>query len=506
MTNDVQPIVSARGVTKHFGGITALAGVGLTVLAGEVHALVGENGAGKSTLMNILAGVLPPDEGELIIAGERLTDLDPIRAHEHGIGFVRQDPTVLPDLTVRENVTLGVERRRFGWFESSVGERDVRACLARVQLDHLIDVPVERLSIAQRHLLDVAKVLFTRPKVLIMDEPTAALTPSEAELLFAIIREQAAEGGSVIYISHRFDEIFALADRATVLRDGCVVGVVNLTEVDQDQLITMMVGRELGAAFPHRSAERPAGTDDTVRITLPGLLREVRPADPDLTVRGGEILAIAGLVGSGRTELVEGIFGAGEQRNISVELSGTALRHRTPARTAQRGLALVPEDRRRQGLIGMMSIADNITLGIPRRISIGGLVRPRAEQQIAAGAIQSLAIKAEDPSRDVSTLSGGNQQKVVIAKWVVRDSRVFLFDEPTKGVDVGARVSIYNQIYDLAAQGCAVIVVSSEMSEVLGLSDSILVMREGRPSSYMLTSEASAEDVLRAALGRSATP
>ncbi len=499
-----EPAIRATGIVKTFPGVRALRGVDLEVLPGEVHALVGENGAGKSTLMNVLSGVLKPDEGVITLGGRDHASLDPAQAQSLGVGFVHQEPAALTDLSVMENMTLGSESRRLRMFET--GDQDARALeeLRRVGLEIGPDMPVGRLSIAQRHLLDVAKTLHHEPRVLIMDEPTATLTPTDAERLFGIVRDHVAGGGSVIYISHRLEEIFAIADRVTVLRDGAVVGTLGLADsgIDQDGLIAMMVGRRIEALFPDR--EPPAGTGAVTSLVVRGLLADVRPEDPDLEVRPGEILGIAGLIGSGRTELVEALFGVNPALDLQVEIDGRPVALDSPGAAAAAGIALVPEDRRGQGLVGVMTVGENLTLTVPDRIASRGWISRRRQRELARDLVERLEIRTFGPGQVVGTLSGGNQQKVVIAKWMARDSRVFIFDEPTKGVDVGARSEIYRQIVDLADRGRIVIVVSSELIEILGLSDRVLVMRQGAPAALLETARTDEEEIMRAAFGRAA--
>ncbi len=502
LETQTEPVIAVRGVSKSFPGVRALHDVDLEVGRCEVHALLGENGAGKSTLMNVLAGALRPDTGELLVGGQRVGHLDAVAAQAAGIGFVRQEPNVLDDLSVLENMTLGAERRRFGLLEAREGDQEALACLERVGLDVDPRRQVATLPLAKKQLLAVAKTLFQRPRVLIMDEPTATLTFGEADRLFEIVAEEVAAGGSVIYISHRLEEIFRIADRATVLRNGELIGTVDVRDggIDEEGLIRMMIGRDLSEAFPERDAVQP--TDDAHRLTFRGLLTDVRPADPDLTVRGGEVLGVAGLVGSGRTELVEALFGIDHEQAVDATLDDVPVDTSSPATAAATGIALVPEDRRAHGFVGVMTIEENLTMAVPDRISRAGVIHRGRSRQLTRDFLSRLHIKAFGPAQAVGTLSGGNQQKVVIAKWMARDSTVFIFDEPTKGVDVGARGEIYREIEELAASGKIVIVVSSEMPEILGLSDQILVMHQGAPAALLPRGAADAETVLLAAFGR----
>ncbi|WCB94864.1 Ribose import ATP-binding protein RbsA [Baekduia alba] len=498
-------LLVARGISKAFPGVRALDGVDLTVGHREVHALLGENGAGKSTLMNVLAGVLRPDAGEIAVGGEVYEHLDAGGARRAGIGFVRQEPAVLTDLTVLENMTLGLERRRLRLVESRDRHSEAIACLQRVGLDVSPDLAAEQLTLAERQLLSIAKVLFERPRLLIMDEPTTSMTLTESDRLFRIIAEEVADGRSVIYISHRLEEVFRIADCATVLRNGERIGTVGIRDgsTSEDELIRMMIGKDLGEAFPERPPATPR--EGGHRLVIRGLLADVRPEDPDVTIEGGEVLGVAGLVGSGRTELVEALFGAAPVAGMVVELDGRPITPGSPRAGAAAGFALVPEDRRHQGFVGMMSVEENLTMSVPGRVSRLGVVRGGESRALTEDFCKRLAIKTYGPDQPVETLSGGNQQKVVIAKWMARRSTVFIFDEPTKGVDVGARGEIYREIAGLAAEGRIVLVVSSEMPEILGLSDQILVMRQGAPVALLSRADADAERVLRAAFGQEET-
>jgi ribose transport system ATP-binding protein len=486
--------LEAREVVKTFSGVRALRGVSFRLERGQVHALIGENGAGKSTLMNVLAGVLPPDSGALYHRGRRLGHLSPHRAQQLGIGFVRQDPALVADLTVADNITLGAESHRAGVLRSD--RRRVGEHLRRLGITLDPGLPVGRLGPAQRQLVSVAKVLLADPEVLILDEPTAPLTSQEKDLLFGLVRDFTGRGRSVIYISHRLEEIFEIADRATVLRDGEVVATVRIGEagVDRDHLVRMMVGRELTAMFPERSRS-PEGTGGGLVVH-----DVLAAAAPDLVVGAGEILGVAGLVGSGRSRLLQSIFGANPARRLTLTLDGRRLRPRSPAAAVEAGIALVPEDRRGQGLVPPLTIGENIPLAAPRAVARGGWIDRRRDLGVARRLLAELNIKALGPQQVVAHLSGGNQQKVVLAKWLLRDSKVILLDEPTNGIDVGARAEIYRQISRLADAGKVVVLVSSEMPELLGLADRIAVMSHGEITALFDRRDATQERILDAAL------
>jgi ABC-type sugar transport system ATPase subunit len=522
--------LTATGVVKVFPGVRALDGVSFSLHRGEVHALLGENGAGKSTLMNVLAGVLQPDAGQLSLGGEEITGLTPHRARALGIGFIRQDPNVIDQLSVAENITLGSERHRAGVLSARADRERVTAHLRRLGIRLDPAAQVGRLSPAQRQLVAIAKVLLHEPRVLILDEPTAILTADERDLLFGLLRRLVADGTSVIYISHRLEEVFEIAHRATVLRDGRLVGTVGIGDqgVDRDLLVRMMVGRDLTAAFPQRQrgddrrdSDAGAGGSDTGAggtgdrasgasgtgareggLVVRGLLAEIQPDNPDLVVAPGEILGIAGLVGSGRTELLRAIFGADPERRLSLTVAGRPVSPASPTEAVAAGIALVPEDRRGQALIQALTIQENIALATPGAVASAGWISARRDAGVARRFMRALRVKAPGPDQVVRNLSGGNQQKVAIAKWLVRDARVLLLDEPTNGIDVGARAEIYRLLVDLADEGRVIVVVSSELPELLGLSDRIIVMRAGRVAAYVERAEARQEQLLEAALGK----
>jgi ABC-type sugar transport system ATPase subunit len=480
-------------ITKSFGAVQALRNVSFSVAEGEAHALVGENGAGKSTLLKILAGILRPDHGTVSWRGVPLHLSTPRDALERGIGMVYQEMLSFPNLTVTGNIFAGREIVRGG----QLREREMRArtveLLARLHLRIDPDARAELLSAAHRQLLQVARALAFDCQILVLDEPTTSLTDAEADHLFAVLDTLKQRGTTLLYVSHRLPEVFRLCDRITVLRDGGYVGTFNRTEVTPQRIVAAMVGRDLPPRAEH--ATRPAGTSV---LEVRGLTRQPYVHDITLAVRPGDIVGLFGLVGSGRSELLETIFGLYPADRGSVLVSGRPARIGSARDAARAGIALVPEERQRQGLFFNLAIGHNLVL--PGRTAAGAVaIRPRSERREAEALIRSWRIKA--PGVDVmpDALSGGNQQKVVLAKWLATSPRVLLLDEPTKGVDVGAKFEIHEIIRQEAARGLGCLMASSDLPEVLALSHRILVMREGRLQGELRSSDASEEAVMRLA-------
>ena len=493
-----QPILRMRGIVKEFPGVQALAGVDLEVLPGEVHALVGENGAGKSTLIRILGGVHQPDGGEIFLRGQPAVIPTPRRARELGIAVIHQELNQVGPLSAAENLFLGDEPRRWRWFMDwdvlRARAGDLLAALG-VRIDPR--ARVDLLSIAERQTVEIARALSLKADILVMDEPTAALTLEEVERLFAIIRELRARRVSVIYISHRLEEVFRVADRITVLRDGHHIGTYTAGEIDMDGLIQRMVGRRLTEKFPKAPISLGPPRLAVRGLTAAGLFRDV-----SFAVRGGEILGIAGLVGSGKIEVAHAIFGMIPLDGGEIDTEGRRVTIRSPAEAIALGIGLVPEDRKTLGLVLAMSVRDNVTLPSMGRISVGGVVRRDKERALVEEAIRRLDIRAHGRDQAVRDLSGGNQQKVVVARWLEAGATILLLCEPTRGIDVGAKVEMYRLMVELARAGVAVVMISSEMPEVLGMSDRILVMHEGRISAEFTRGEATQEKILASASGR----
>ncbi len=476
MTTTSQPTVllEMSGIDKSFPGVRALSAVSLKLHRGEVLALMGENGAGKSTLIKTLAGAHQPDAGTISIDGMPVNLASPTAAIEAGIGVIYQEFNLIPALTAWENIFLG--REKSGLFVDRKQERARSAELfARLGVNVPLDVPCGQLSVAQQQLIEIAKVLSQDVRILVMDEPSAALTPQEVEKLFAIIAELKSQGIGIIYISHRLDEIFQIADTVTVLRDGQYVGDAPAPQMTRQQMIEMMVGRSIENEFPKERADI-----GRVRLQVRGMSRGDVVRDVSLEVRAGEVLGLTGLVGAGRTELVRLIFGADSAESGQVSLDGKPLRLASPREAIAAGICLLTEDRKSQGLVLGRSVRENFGLPNLSKLSRFGMLRERQERSEFAKYVDSLSIRIPNQEQLAQHLSGGNQQKVVLAKWLEQNAEVLIFDEPTRGIDVGAKHEIYQLINRLAAQGKAIIMISSELPEVLGMSDRILVMHDGR--------------------------
>ncbi|WP_226576239.1 sugar ABC transporter ATP-binding protein [Acuticoccus sediminis] len=473
-------LLEMRGISKTFGPVMALSNVSLTVDPGEVHALMGENGAGKSTLMKILSGAYVADRGgEILIAGEKVPTGDPKLAKANGIAVIYQELALSPNLTVAENIFLGAEPRR-GLFVDR-GEMNRRAgdiLNRRLGLTFRPDTTLGRLSLGERQMVEIARALSTDARLIVMDEPTTALTTRETEKLFDVIAALKADGIAIIYISHRMDEVYALADRCTILRDGQYVGTLAKDEISAERVVSMMVGRDLSTFYKkdHAAAAEPGD----VVLRVEGLGDGHFVHDCSFEVRHGEVIGVAGLVGSGRTELARLIYGAEKPAEGRVILDGETLAIATPRDALDHGIAYLTEDRKGLGLFLDMTISENVNIGVMQRDArSAGLIDFKAGQRRADKAMKSLAIRAPNTRINTSALSGGNQQKVLLARLLELGPRVVILDEPTRGVDVGAKSEIYRLIDGLARDGIAVVVISSELPEIIGVADRVLVMREG---------------------------
>jgi rhamnose transport system ATP-binding protein len=492
------PLLGLDGVSVSFGAVRALQDARLELEAGEVHGLVGENGAGKSTLVKVLAGVHGPDAGSVRLDGRDVAFAGPADARAAGIAVIYQEPTLFPDLSVAENIFMGRQPLgRLRRIDTVAMRRRTTDLFARLGVPVDPDRPARGLSIADQQLVEIAKALSFDARVLVMDEPTAALSGVEVERLFAVARSLRDAGAAVLFISHRFDEIFDLCDRVTVMRDGRWISTDPIGVLTIDQLVRRMVGREVSSMYPKGDAAvREA------RLEVRGLTRRDSFADVTFTVHGGEIVALAGLVGAGRTEVIRAVFGVDRYDAGEVAVGGARLPPGDTAAAIAAGVALVPEDRRAQGLVMELSVERNATL--PRRWSLSrlGLLLGGAERRSARTWTERLRVRAGRLSDPVSTLSGGNQQKVVLAKWLSTEPRVLIVDEPTRGIDVGTKAEVHRLLSELAAGGVAVLMVSSELPEVLGMADRILVMHEGRLVADIPRAHAHEESIMLAATGQ----
>lgn len=491
-------LLQLTGIAKSFGAVRALKGVSFDLKAGEIHALLGENGAGKSTLIKIITGAHRPDSGTIQLAGETVEKLSPASARRLGIACIYQQPALFPDLTVAENIGLRLERTKmFSRVQWAERRAEAQKLLERIGAEISPDAEIRSLSMPEQQLVEIACALGAGARIVIMDEPTASLTQKETHLLFAVVRELRKNGVGVIYISHRLEEIFQLADRVTVLRDGQSVGTNRVDEMTEPALIKMMVGREISAIYP--PAETAPGE---VVLSLKNLSCAAGGvSDVILEVRAGEILGLAGLVGAGRTELARTIFGITPADSGEILLCGEPIAIQSPRDAVAHGIAYVPEDRRRHGVILEMPIAQNMTMAVHRRIFPGTWLRFGAEKQLALDFIRDLSIRAFGPEAPGNSLSGGNQQKVALARWLAAKPKVLILDEPTQGVDVGAKSEIHKIIRSLAKEGLAVLMISSDLPEVLGMSDRIAVMRGGKLTA-ILPAKSEAPAVMAAALGQ----
>jgi ABC-type sugar transport system ATPase subunit len=497
--NDQSTILEMRGITKSFPGAKALAGVDFEARRGEVHALVGENGAGKSTLMKILAGVVAKDSGEIIFDGREINPQNAAEAQALGVSLVHQELSLAPNLTVAENIFVRREPRRFGplslidWRKLNTRAKEL---LDQFELEIAPDAAVKDLSLAKRQIVEIAKALAVEAKLLVLDEPTSSLETHEVELLFKLLRRLAARGLGLVYITHRMEEIFRIADCVTVLRDGGLVGTRERGETDAGEIIRMMVGRELEKLYPPK-----ASRVGEVAFELRGLTARGKFKDVNLTVRRGEILGLAGLIGSGRTEAMMAAIGHAELDGGEVLIDGKRVRIASPRDALRLGVVYSPEDRKYQGLFLAQSVRANIIAASLNECSGAGLMRPSVELRLSAGFTRDLAIKTPDLERAVGALSGGNQQKVLLAKWLATRPRVLIVDEPTRGVDVGSKSEIHHLLRRFTEEGGAVIMISSELPEILGMSDRIAVFHEGRVAGELSGDEATEEMIMRLATG-----
>jgi ABC-type sugar transport system ATPase subunit len=498
------PLLEMRGIRKAFAGTVALAGVDLDLAAGEVHVLAGENGAGKSTLIKILAGVYPADAGEVRVAGQVVRLRRPHDAARHGIAAIHQEMSLVGAMSVADNIFLGRELTTAGWTRPRQQQQQAAALLRQLGLEMAPEQPVESYPIAVQQQVEIAKALSLAARILIMDEPTSALSEPEVERLLALIATLKARGCGILYISHKMEEIYRVADRITVLRDGVRVGTAARADLPSSELIRWMVGRELSQQFPRRAA--PPGRErlSVHEFTVPHRHRGLPPLVDRVSfaVQAGEIVGLAGLQGSGASELLQGLFGAVKTLPTGeVRVDGQALRCRSPRQALQQGLALLTADRKSGGLVPGLSLLQNLTLAALPRFSPWGWLRPRRERAAAQQQSAALRVKTAALDQDIVELSGGNQQKVLLARWQLCEPRIFLLDEPTRGIDVGAKRDVYELMNRWTAAGCAVLLITSEMPELLALADRILVLHRGRLTAAFSRAAATPDRILRAAMG-----
>ncbi|NGQ96722.1 sugar ABC transporter ATP-binding protein [Brevibacillus sp. SYP-B805] len=496
-------VLELRGITKTFPGVRALDQVHFQLKPGQIHALMGENGAGKSTFIKIITGVHQPDAGEIYLNGQRVEIKHPRDAQRLGIAAIYQHVTCFPDLSVTENIFMGHERIQPGTKRILWKEMHAQAAALLAELGASFDPKTQMgaLSVAQQQIVEIAKALSTNARIIIMDEPTAALTKRESEELYRITEQLRDKGVSVIFITHRFEDMYRLASQVTVFRDSRYIGTWGIDEISREELIMAMVGREITQLYPQKDAKIG---EEVLRVE--GLGKTGLFADVSFTLHRGEILGLTGLVGAGRSEVCQAIFGIHPYDTGKVYLKGAEVRVKNPLHAMELGIGYLPEDRQMQGLVLPWSIAENITLSAIGKYAKKGWLSRRKEEEAARMLAEKLQVKAKSIFDPVSSLSGGNQQKVVFAKLLTAELDVIILDEPTKGVDVGAKSAIYEMIHDLARQGYGILLVSSEMPEVIGMSDRVVVMREGRVTAILDRDEATQEAILEAAMMKKAPP
>ena len=497
MVQPSEPMIELAGITKQFGAVQALRGVDLSLYPGEVHALVGENGAGKSTLVKILAGIHRPDAGMIKIGGSVIDLHNPAQARNAGIAVIHQEPTLFPDLNVAENVFMGRHPRdRFGRVDWKRMYQEVERLFDSLGVRMNVYTPVQGLSVADQQMVEIAKALSFQSRVLVMDEPTAALSAHEVQTLFTIVRRLRERGVAILFVSHRLEEIFALADRVTVFRDGARVATAPITEVTTEELIRQMVGRTMETLYPKSVVEAGEVVLEVRHLTREGVFTDI-----NFQVRRGEILGFAGLVGAGRTEVARVLFGIDRASAGEIFINGKSVQIRSPKDAMRHGIAYVPEDRHQHGLIMDFSIAKNMTLPVLRQTSLLGLVNRQRERELATAYTDQLHVRTSGIDQLVKALSGGNQQKVVLAKWLITQPTILILDEPTRGIDVGSKAEVHRIISELAGEGLAIILISSDLPEVLAMADRVLVMHEGRVAAEFSHAEADQEKVMFAATG-----
>lgn len=490
-------MIEMSGIQKAFNGNVVLKDVQFQLADGEIHALMGENGAGKSTMMKILTGIYERDNGVIKVDGEEVHFKSPKEAEAKGIAVIHQELNILPDLTVAENLFLGNEQTiGMGIMKNKEMNKEAQRILSQLGLDIDVRMPAGALSVGKQQIIEIAKAMETKANVIIMDEPTAALTDREIQTLFKTIRKLQSEGVSFVYISHRMEEIFAICDRITILRDGEYVGVRTIKDTTFDEIVQMMVGRELGERFPGRTAAIGDVKLEVKGLTRPGLCEDIH-----FSVRKGEIVALAGLMGAGRTEVAQAIFGYRKMTKGELFIDGKAVKINNPREAKKRGIGFVTEDRKTQGLVVDFSIKENIAMANFDKTSKSGIIRASKEKSFVGKLVEKLGVKTPSAELPAKSLSGGNQQKVVIAKWLGIKPEILILDEPTRGVDIGAKKEIYQIMNDLAEQGVAILMISSELPEVIGMSDRVLVMHEGKITGEVAGDDMTQEKIMHYATG-----
>jgi rhamnose transport system ATP-binding protein len=497
MTTQSPASIRLEGISKSFPGVKALSGVALSLYPGQVTALVGENGAGKSTLVKVLTGIYQPDEGAIHLGADETAFSSAYAALKAGITAIHQETVLFDELSVAENIFIGhAPRGRFGLIDWNTMYDKARALLKRAGADIDPKMRLRDLSIASRHLVAIARALSVDARVVIMDEPTAALSHKEIGELYELVERLKADGKAILFISHKFDEIFRIADRYTVFRDGRMVGEGMIADTDRDDLVRMMVGRDIGQVFP----KKPVTPGKPV-LTVSGYCHPTEFDQIGFELRQGEILGFYGLIGAGRSEFMQALFGITKPSKGAIRIDGEVAVIRSPSEAVAKGIVYVPEERGRQGAITAMPIFENVTLPSISRTSRSGFLRLAEEFKLAREYTSRLDLRAASLDQEVGTLSGGNQQKVVIAKWLATKPKVIILDEPTKGIDIGSKAAVHEFMSELAAEGLSVIMVSSEIPEILGMSDRVIVMREGRIAGEFLRAGLTAETLVRAAAG-----
>lgn len=494
------PLISARGISKQFAAIEVLRDVDLDLMPGEIHALLGENGAGKSTFAKIVAGVHRPSRGTLTLNGVPVDVASPIVAQKLGIALIHQEPISFPDLSVAENLVLGRTGggplTRVPWAQMA---RDARALMELLGARIDVTRPMRGLSIADQQMVEIARALASGSRLIIMDEPTASLTPKEVGTLFTIARRLRSEGRTIVFITHRLEEVRALCDRVTVFRDGNKIATESIDALSDAEIIRLMIGRPL-KEYMHKTGARIGEVALKVEgLTLPGYFEDI-----SFEVRKGEIVGLGGLVGAGRTDVARALFGVAPATSGTVSVDGKAVAISEPTQAIALGLAFVPEDRAVAGIFRTLSVEQNITAAIPDRIAPQGVIRRSLERMLTLDSIRKLRIRLASPRQPIGELSGGNQQKAILARWLLTDPSVLILDEPTRGIDIGVKAEFYDMIGELAASGRAILLISSELPELLALCDRVLVMSEGRLTADIPREEATQEKIMNAAVPRAA--